>query len=154
MTISPKLLADVKMVNRVHRHCLELFPQLCSALSPFNGKKVLNANGELLGKVKLALPEFNYPDIQVLFYKNTFNVQFIVKTSECIPDKYTIYYEYHLAVAQLENGVIVKFNEPPHLQYDYNAEEIDRCRERIKELNELVREEKSKISVFGEYDRY
>jgi len=154
------LAAKVAAQNEANAVANQHTPALLAALSPFMGKNVCKVTGELLAKVKAALPAL--PD-----YSNNRDVSCWVSTGHgysitlnvktCHGQRKKDYTGAHYAetlvyLGELSNGELSKLYpfEPRHT--DYTEAEIIAARKEVNAAKDALSKAQGKLAGFGEHD--
>ena len=112
--MNTKLQAKIDARNQANQEAVKLYHSAVQALTPFVGQKVCKADGLFLKKVKDALPKVDIQNGRGFFTMGTLGYDIRVEVDCWRTDgnvtryQKTIYY-----IAELQNGVLVKFYDVP-----------------------------------------
>lgn len=161
-----RLAARVKAVNLCNKAAGEVFAKLRAALVPFVGKPVTKVTGGLRENVKAAIPTFpEYDDrtsdgcrVRVTTNFSRYGFAWAVYVSAPVGDPNgehtTMSHETTVWVGELDGTTLKKLNDTASVgRTDYTAEEIEKQRAKVAELERQYNDEKHKLSPFGEFDR-
>ncbi len=149
------LAAKVAAVNAANAYANELRPALVAALVPFIGSKVLKVTGELLEKVKAALPDFSHTvSFSIYRHRSNYSLAWTVKTCELYGEHSCIYHETTVYVCDLDNGVAKPLTGTVStFRTDYTEREVFDLRAACSAAKQAARTAESALFPFGEYDR-
>lgn len=148
-----KLAARIRARNRCATQANRLAPILLDTFRPLVGKKILKKDGSFLAKYENLLPEFpNNVALNVIRYWSDYNLAWEVKACESFEDYGCCYESTVVYIGNLEKGELKSLCEFTPLRIDWTEEEIIRLREEYRLAELAMREARSRLSWFGEYD--
>ncbi len=143
--------AKVKAVNEANRVAQEIYAILKPVVAKFVGCKILTASGEFTKEFAKALPNLDFPDIQI-YSQRKYNLSWSIKT--CVSYSGTcVYHEVGAYFGSINNQILMDVDcVPPDGRTNWTVEEIRQKREELKIAEEILDKIKSGLRPF-ENDR-
>lgn len=148
-----QLQAKIEARNIVNAEHNRLLPLLRAAFAPLVGKKVLKADGTLLGALKGIVPPCSPAILNSYKLNSNYSLAFVVRA--CVHDVGNVcaYEEATIYVGNLNGNILESLIDPQYLPYDYSEAQVLAVRERVRQAREALSKAESALSGFGEYDR-
>jgi hypothetical protein len=155
------LAAKVAATNRANHAVVLLQRYVAQRLTPFIGQKVIKNTGwgtGLTKKVSAHIGQIKCDRPGEHFHISHGGAWISVRlsVSRCYKDERresSMSYEAYASVGRTEDGILQELIEPPKLRTDYTEAEIRGKRALLRDLEDKVRDAKSALDGFGEYDR-
>jgi hypothetical protein len=155
------LAAKVAATNRANHAIVLLQRYVAQRLAPFIGQKVIKNTGwgtGLTKKVSAHIGEIKCDRPGEHFHISHGGAWISVRlsVSRCYKDERresSMSYEAYASVGRTEDGILQELIEPPTLRTDYTEAEIRGKRALLRDLEDKVRDAKSALDGFGEFDR-
>ncbi len=146
-----KLKAKVAAVNRANHTANILQSKLRMAFVDLIGQKVVKANNEVLNKIKLPdLPRT--AETNVWQHLNPYNLSWMIRVSETLPGC-VAYYETHVVVGKLEDGILTEIFESQDLRRtDFTEEEVQTKRKTLEIARKALSQAQAELHPFPEFD--
>lgn len=157
MTYNTGLDAKVAARNEVNIVAMALYDKLRPIFEPYLGKKVENADGTLVAKLREKVKEVSdqfsgHP----YFYRGNsrYSIYFTVKS--CKSDqKHCSYMEESVYICEIStDGIMTKIMEPCKRVTNYTAAEIEAIRLEITEAQRVLSNAQSRLGYFGTHDNH
>ena len=149
-----KLEARIEARNRGNKAATELYIALLPVMAPYVGKKIKNADGSLVAKLKNEVDNVLAPfraKNQVYQGSFSYSLSFVVKV--CIQSDGCAYYdEVSVYLGELSGAILSKVCEPYQRKTDYKAEDVIKAREEVSRARKVMQAAEIGLQGFGEYD--
>jgi len=149
-----KLEARIEARNTVNRLAMEVYDALLPVVAPYVGKKIKNADGSLVAKLKNEVDNVWAPfRAKNQVYQGSFGYSLSFVAKVCIQSDGRAYYdEMSVYLGELDGAILSKVCEPYQRKTDYKAEDIALAREEVSRARKVLQAAEIGLQGFGEYD--
>ena len=124
-----ELQANIDAQNEAGTYAKQLYAQLLPIFKPLVGTKILKANGSVIAKIKISLPEFPCNGrLHVYRFMSGYSLTWIVKACATFrgPGCWdsSIYRDASVTIGDLDGATLKDIKEAPDYRTDYTLEEI------------------------------
>lgn len=150
-----RLASKVEAVNRCHKLANEFAADLRKALTPWLGKQIIKADGQLMARFKPAVDVLCVyrPDLQIVrSHWGVSCIDFDIKVSYATGADSCAYYTVAARVANARDCMLIDFRPEVLLKTDYKVEDIRAIKAEIEAARTLLHAAESKLSPFREND--